>query len=153
MTLAVLWRTSRLVQVIQDQVLYSKVLRAEWKQRETTILTHLRDIVAPQPSTCVSNPMSLHYTPSTESVLQSTPRAVCLETALSIVHNLPPSLIDHTTLSKVSMFITNSLRAPSSPFDLIRYRCHISSLTLPQMSRRWPMNYYGRLHISVQSTL
>jgi hypothetical protein len=52
MTLTTLWRTIRLIQAIQDQVLYSKALRAEWKQRETTVLSLLRDIVAAEPSTC-----------------------------------------------------------------------------------------------------
>ena len=36
--------------MIQDQVLYNKVLRADWKKRETTVLTLLRDIVASEPS-------------------------------------------------------------------------------------------------------
>src|SRR5216684_6402728 len=49
-TLTILWRTIRLIQVIQDQVLYNKALRVDWKQRETTVLTLLRDIVASEPS-------------------------------------------------------------------------------------------------------
>ncbi|KAI0305195.1 hypothetical protein B0F90DRAFT_1702407 [Multifurca ochricompacta] len=65
-TLTVLWRTIRLIQVIQDQVRYNKALRADWKQRETTVLSLLRDTVASEP----------------RSVAASTPRAVCREAAL-----------------------------------------------------------------------
>ncbi|KAI9452266.1 hypothetical protein F5148DRAFT_1331820 [Russula earlei] len=84
-TLTILWRTIALIQVIQDQVLYNKALRADWKQHETTILTLLRDIVASEP----------------KSVPASTPRTVCREAALSIMQTLPPSLVDQTTLSKL----------------------------------------------------
>src|SRR6266852_1000955 len=46
----------------------------------------------------------LHLTPILESAPASTPRAVCREAALSIMQKLPPSLVDHTTLSKASAF-------------------------------------------------
>ena len=39
-----------------------------------------------------------------ESAPASAPRALCREAALSIMRNLPSSLVDHTTLSKVSIF-------------------------------------------------
>jgi hypothetical protein len=48
-TLTILWRTIGLIQVIQDQVLYNKALRADWKKRETAVLTLLRDILASEP--------------------------------------------------------------------------------------------------------
>lgn len=35
--------------MIQGHVLYNKALRADWKGRETTVLTLLRDIVASEP--------------------------------------------------------------------------------------------------------
>jgi hypothetical protein len=54
-TLTTLWRTIRLIQVIQEHVLCNKALRADWKQRETTVLTLLRDIVAAEPSTCFAD--------------------------------------------------------------------------------------------------
>ena len=43
-------------------------------------------------------------TPILESAPPSTPRAVCREAALSVMQKLPPSLVDHTTLSKASVF-------------------------------------------------
>src|SRR6267154_2335975 len=46
----------------------------------------------------------LHLTPVLESAPASTPRAVCREAAVSIMQKLPPSLVDHTTLSKASIF-------------------------------------------------
>ena len=90
--------------MIQDQVLYNKTLRADWKQRETTVLTLLRDIVALEPSMCSSVRAYVDLTIVLESAPASTPRAVCREAALSIVRNLPSSLVDHTTLSKASIF-------------------------------------------------
>lgn len=44
-----------------------------------------------------------HLTTILESAPASTPRAVCREAALSIMQKLPPSLVDHTTLSKASV--------------------------------------------------
>ncbi len=90
--------------MIQDQVLYNKTLRADWKQRETAVLSLLRDIVASEPSMVFVDPYCLHLTPVLESAPASTPRAVCREAALSIMQKLPPSLVDHTTLSKASIF-------------------------------------------------
>jgi hypothetical protein len=106
-TLTILWRTIRLIQVIQDQVLYNKALRADWKNRETTVLTLLRDIVATEPSMSKRSFIhtSLHVTPISGSAPTSIPRAVCREAALSIMQNLPSSLTDHTTLSKASVLI------------------------------------------------
>lgn len=49
-TLVVLWRTVRLIQMIQDLVVYNKTLKADWHERQTTILSLLRDLVAAQPS-------------------------------------------------------------------------------------------------------
>jgi hypothetical protein len=90
--------------VIQDQALYNKALRADWKQRETTVLTLLRDIVALEPSMYSSVRAYVDLTIVLESAPASTPRAVCREAALSIMRNLPSSLVDHTTLSKASIF-------------------------------------------------
>ncbi|KAH9959432.1 hypothetical protein BC827DRAFT_504162 [Russula dissimulans] len=100
--LMILWRTIRLIQVIQDQALYNKALRADWKQREMTIFTLLRDIVASEP----------------KSVPASIPRTVCREAALSIVQDLPPSLMDHTTLSKMSHLLFD----PSTSVQQMAYK-------------------------------
>jgi hypothetical protein len=101
--------------VIQDQVLYNKALRADWKERETTVLTLLRDIVASEPSMSSLIRTCLYLTPVLESASASTPRAVCREAALSIMQNLPSTLVDHTTLSKASIFTrSDTLRADQS---------------------------------------
>ncbi|KAH9988778.1 hypothetical protein BJV74DRAFT_459602 [Russula compacta] len=104
-TLTILWRTIKLIQVIQDQVLYNKALRVDWKQRETTVLTLLRDIVASEPKRAPA----------------STPRAVCREVALSIMQSLPPSLVDYTTLSKMSYLLFDpSTRVQQMAYELLR---------------------------------
>lgn len=90
--------------MIQDQALYNKALRADWKQRETAVLTLLRDIVALEPSMNLLICACLDLTLVLESAPASTPRAVCREAALTIMQNLPSSLMDHTTLSKASIF-------------------------------------------------
>ncbi|KAH9035965.1 hypothetical protein EDB84DRAFT_1659282 [Lactarius hengduanensis] len=110
-TLTTLWRTIRLIQVIQDQVLYNKALRADWKQRETTVLSLLRDIVASEP----------------RSIPPSTPRAVCREAALSIVQSLPSSLMDHTTLPKATVLTTRNSKCTDHfkmAYELLREAAH-----------------------------
>jgi hypothetical protein len=149
-TLTILWRTIRLIQVIQDQVLYNKTLRADWKQRETRVLTLLRDIVASEPSMCSLIRTCLYLIVVLESAPASTPRAVCREAALSIMQNLPPSLVDHTTLSKASMFTrSNTLHADHSTGYR---RCLISCLIHLQACNRWLMSFYERRHTNVLST-
>ncbi|KAI0042795.1 hypothetical protein FA95DRAFT_1682318 [Auriscalpium vulgare] len=91
-TLTVLWRTIRLVQTIQDLVAYNKDLRAQWQERQTAVFTLLRDLVAAQ----------------TKSVF-SVPRSICREAALSVIQNMPPSLIDHETLPKMSHLLFDPL--------------------------------------------
>ncbi|KAF8268005.1 hypothetical protein EI94DRAFT_1728947 [Lactarius quietus] len=108
-TLTTLWRTIRLIQVIQDQVLYNKALRADWKQRETNVFSLLRDIVAAEP----------------RSVPASTPRTICREAALSIVQKLPPSLMDHSTLSKMSHLLFDpSTTVQKMAYELLREAAH-----------------------------
>ncbi|KAF8500410.1 hypothetical protein F5888DRAFT_1682008 [Russula emetica] len=108
-TLTILWRTIRLIQVIQDHVLYNKALRADWKEHETTVLTLLRDIVASEP----------------KSAPTSTPRAVCREAAVSIMQKLPPSLVDHTTLSKMSYLLFDpSTSVQQMAYELLREAAH-----------------------------
>lgn len=109
--------------MIQDQVLYNRTLRADWKQRETTVLALLRDIVASEPSVCSLIRTCLYLTPVLESASASTPRAVCREAALSIMQNLPSSLVDHTTLSKASICtrseISRTDRSIGYPVDVL----------------------------------
>ena len=45
-TLVVLARTLRLITTIQDLALTTKTLRADWEERQISILTLVRDLVA-----------------------------------------------------------------------------------------------------------
>ncbi|KAA1476143.1 hypothetical protein DENSPDRAFT_874439 [Dentipellis sp. KUC8613] len=103
--LTIIWRTVQVIQVVQDLVTYNKPLRATWNERQTVILTLLRDLVASE----------------TTSVQWSKPRSVCREAALSIVQNLPPSLMDHETLSKMSHLLSDpSIDVQKMAYDLLR---------------------------------
>ncbi|TFY57346.1 hypothetical protein EVG20_g8587, partial [Dentipellis fragilis] len=104
--LTIIWRTVQVIQAVQDLVAYNKPLRATWQERQTAILTLLRDLVASEIT----------------SVLQwSKPRSVCREAALSIVQNLPPSLMDHETLSKMSHLLSDpSIDVQKMAYDLLR---------------------------------
>ncbi|KAI0056618.1 hypothetical protein BV25DRAFT_1995499 [Artomyces pyxidatus] len=104
-SLTLLWRTIRLIQVIQDLITYNKALRAQWQERQSSILILLRDIVALEP----------------KNATFSTPRSVCREAALSIVQNMPPALIDHETLPKmVHLLFDPSPNVQKMAYELMR---------------------------------
>ncbi|KAJ7702616.1 hypothetical protein B0H16DRAFT_1394969 [Mycena metata] len=84
-TLVSLARTLRLIILIQDLALTNKTLRASWEERQMQILTMVRDLAAGQ----------------LDDVPASTPRSTCRELVLSIVQDLPASLITEDTLSKM----------------------------------------------------
>ncbi|KAF9556293.1 hypothetical protein CPC08DRAFT_820566 [Agrocybe pediades] len=83
-------RALRLVYVIEDLVKTNKGLRADWQERRVGVLTMIRDLS-----------VIGHDVPE----LSSKPRSICRELALSIVRDLPPSLIDENTLSKMCHLI------------------------------------------------
>ncbi|KAJ7753853.1 hypothetical protein B0H16DRAFT_1886878 [Mycena metata] len=84
-TLVSLARTLRLIILIQDLALTNKTLRASWEERQMQILTMVRDLAAGQ----------------LDDVPASTPRSTCRELVLSIVQDLPASLITEDTLPKM----------------------------------------------------
>ncbi|KAJ7199225.1 hypothetical protein GGX14DRAFT_468328 [Mycena pura] len=84
-TLVTLARTLRLIILIQDLILTNKMLRASWEERQMQILTMVRDLAAEQLDNTVS----------------SLPRSTCRELVLSIIQDLPPSLITEDTLAKM----------------------------------------------------
>ncbi|KAJ6599995.1 hypothetical protein DFH09DRAFT_1355983 [Mycena vulgaris] len=84
-TLVALARTLRLIILIQDLALTNKTLRASWEERHMQILTMVRDLAAGQ----------------LDGVAASTPRSTCRELVLSIVQDLPASLISQDTLPKM----------------------------------------------------
>ncbi|KAJ7676451.1 hypothetical protein B0H17DRAFT_1334447 [Mycena rosella] len=90
-TLVVLARTLRLIILIQDLTLTNKTLRASWEERQMQILTMVRDLAAGQ----------------LDDVAASTPRSTCRELVLSIVQDLPASLITQDTLPKMCHLLTD----------------------------------------------
>ncbi|KAI3605699.1 delta 9-fatty acid desaturase [Moniliophthora roreri] len=90
-TLVTLARTLRLVILIRDLASTNKVLRADWQERETTILKAVRDLATSQ------------LDPETPSA----PVSTCRELILSIAQNLPPSLVDHESLSKMCHLLSD----------------------------------------------
>ncbi|KAH9835414.1 uncharacterized protein C8Q71DRAFT_765758 [Rhodofomes roseus] len=88
-SLVVLSRTLRLFIAIQDLASTNKVLREVWQDRENTCLTLVRDLVSVK----------------LESEQISAPLSACRELALQIVQDLPESLIDQTTISKMCHII------------------------------------------------
>ncbi|KAJ7150874.1 hypothetical protein C8R43DRAFT_887120 [Mycena crocata] len=84
-TLVTLARTLRLITLIQDLALTNKTLRADWEGRQMEILTMVRDLAAGQ----------------LDGSAASTPRSTCRELVLSIVQDLPASLITEDTLPKM----------------------------------------------------
>ncbi|THV07136.1 hypothetical protein K435DRAFT_710473 [Dendrothele bispora CBS 962.96] len=84
-TLVTLSRTLRLVTLIRDLAATNKGLRADWVERETAILTLIRNLATSQ----------------LESRQPSAPGSACRELILSIVQDLPATLIDHETLPKM----------------------------------------------------
>ncbi|TDL24483.1 hypothetical protein BD410DRAFT_785971 [Rickenella mellea] len=84
-TLVMLARTLKLLLSIRELAETNKALRTAWQEREMPILILIRDLVAQ----------------SSGSADPSVPRSSCWGSALSIVQNLPTTLIDHDTLPKM----------------------------------------------------
>ncbi|KAF7796133.1 hypothetical protein EIP86_007306 [Pleurotus ostreatoroseus] len=90
-TLPMLARTLRLLIVIQDLVSTNKALRAAWDERKIANLSLVRDLVA--------KPISL--------ITGNVPLSICRELALTIVQDLPDTLLDKDTLSKMCHILTD----------------------------------------------
>ncbi|KAF5380135.1 hypothetical protein D9615_006188 [Tricholomella constricta] len=88
-TLVTLARTLRLIILIQDLASTNKSLRADWQERKMPILTLVRDLA----------------TVSIGDLEASVPRSTCRVLVLSIVRDLPISLIDQDTFSKMAHLV------------------------------------------------
>ncbi|KAJ8507641.1 hypothetical protein ONZ45_g9999 [Pleurotus djamor] len=84
-TLVTLGRTLRLVGVIEDLSSTNKALRAVWQERRHAVSRTLRDLAIP------------HLSRETPSV----PRSICLKILLTLLQEIPDSLLDETTLGKI----------------------------------------------------
>ncbi|KAJ7746508.1 hypothetical protein DFH07DRAFT_962981 [Mycena maculata] len=101
-TLVTLARTLRLIILIQDLALTNKTLRASWEERQMQVLTMVRDLAAGQ----------------LDGVAASAPRSTCRELVLSIVQDLPSSLITEDTLPKMCHLLAD----PSVDVQKIAYQ-------------------------------
>ncbi|KAJ7669444.1 hypothetical protein DFH06DRAFT_1321521 [Mycena polygramma] len=101
-TLVTLARTLWLIILIQDLALTNKALRASWEERQMQILTMVRDLAAGQ----------------LDDVAASTPRSTCRELVLSIVQDLPASLITEDTLPKMCHLLAD----PSADVQKMTYQ-------------------------------
>ncbi|TFK64592.1 hypothetical protein BDN72DRAFT_260036 [Pluteus cervinus] len=91
-TLVTLARSLRLVIAIQETVATNKALRADWQDRKVPILTMVRDLAMAK----------------LESARASLPRSICRELVLTIVQDLPESLVDHETLPKMCHLVIDA---------------------------------------------
>ncbi|KAL4073539.1 hypothetical protein J3A83DRAFT_4370818 [Scleroderma citrinum] len=90
-TLATLGRTLQLVIVIEDLVATNKSLREGWESRRQAILNLIRNLV----------------TVDTSEMPYSDPRALCRELAVSIIQDVPFSMMDEKTLATFLHLITD----------------------------------------------
>ncbi|KAF5370318.1 hypothetical protein D9758_006910 [Tetrapyrgos nigripes] len=104
-------RTLRLVILIRDLALTNKGLHANWAERETAVLTLIRNFATSQ----------------LESQQPSAPGSACRELVLSIVQDLPSGLIDHETLPKMCHLLSD----PSVEVQKMAYQ-----LLLPAAKKR-----------------
>ncbi|KAF8634833.1 hypothetical protein AX17_004084 [Amanita inopinata Kibby_2008] len=102
LTLVALSRALRLIIVIQNLVSTNKSLLEDWKARRTSILTMVRDMAMAK----------------LDAATISVPRSICRELILTIIQDMPPSLIDHDTLPKMC----HLLMEPSSDVQKMAYR-------------------------------
>ncbi|KAF7323573.1 Delta-9 fatty acid desaturase protein [Mycena kentingensis (nom. inval.)] len=101
-TLVLLARTLRLVILIQDLARTNKTLRASWDERSIPILTLVRDIAASK----------------LDAANASSPRSTCRELVLSIVQDLPASLISQDTLAQMAHLLAD----PSADVQKMAYQ-------------------------------
>ncbi|KIN96951.1 hypothetical protein M404DRAFT_32794 [Pisolithus tinctorius Marx 270] len=91
-TLATLGRTLQLVTTIEELVTTNKSLREGWEKRRKVIFGLIKKIV-------IIDTREMSY---------SDPRAICRELAMSIVQNMPSSMIDEKTLATMCHLLTDN---------------------------------------------
>ncbi|KXN85569.1 E3 ubiquitin-protein ligase listerin [Leucoagaricus sp. SymC.cos] len=104
-TLPSLIRSLRLVIIMEDLVKTNKYLRAEWDQRRTHVLEMIRNMALIK----------------LDTISPSLPRSSCRELILSILYNLPESLMDESTMSKMCHLVTDhSLEVQKMGYGILR---------------------------------
>ncbi|KAH7909880.1 hypothetical protein BJ138DRAFT_1154228 [Hygrophoropsis aurantiaca] len=91
-TLTTLGRSLRLVILIEDLATTNKSLRASWEERRMPILILVKNLLSAQPGNAQA----------------SAPRSLCRELALTIVQELPRSLLDERTLPQMCHLLSDS---------------------------------------------
>ncbi|KAF7310730.1 Delta-9 fatty acid desaturase protein [Mycena chlorophos] len=99
--LVVLARTLQLILLIQDLARTNKSLRATWEERYLPMLTLVRDLAAEK-----------------LDVAKTLPRSTCRELVLSIVQDIPASLITEETLPKMAHLLAD----PSADVQKMTYQ-------------------------------
>ncbi|KAG6811117.1 hypothetical protein H0H92_008917 [Tricholoma furcatifolium] len=101
-SLVILARTLHLVILVQDLAATNKSLRAAWEERKMPILTIVRDLA----------------TVTLDDLKPSIPRSNCRSLLLSIIQNLPQTLINQDTFTKMCHLVTD----PSIEVQKAAYR-------------------------------
>ncbi|KAK7439775.1 hypothetical protein VKT23_017349 [Stygiomarasmius scandens] len=126
-TLVTLARTLRLVILIRDLASTNKELRVDWVERETAVLTLVRNFATSQ----------------LESKQPSAPISACRELILSIVQDLPSGLIDHETLPKMCHLLLD----PSADVQKMAYQL------LQQAAKKWTEHLVVEAGVDTEETV
>ncbi|KDQ60057.1 hypothetical protein JAAARDRAFT_32435 [Jaapia argillacea MUCL 33604] len=104
-TLVVLTRTLRVVIGVQDLVSTNKGLRATWQDREPSVLSLIRNLLA---------------TKQAGAIGVSAPSSICVEQALSAIQDMPGALMDQDTLSSMChLLVDRSVDAQKMAYHLL----------------------------------
>ncbi|KAF9447824.1 hypothetical protein P691DRAFT_670660 [Macrolepiota fuliginosa MF-IS2] len=104
-TLVTLARSLRLVIVIEDLVKTNKSLRTEWEQRRKNVLEMIKGLALVR----------------FDAISPSFPRSICRELILTVLRELPESLMDETTLPKLCHLVTDhSIEVQKMAYRILR---------------------------------
>lgn len=104
-TLTTLIRSLRLVTIMEDLVKTNKSLKSEWDQRRKGILEMVKGVALVK----------------LDSVSPSLPRSICRELVLTVLRELPESLMDASTLPQMCHLVTDhSLEVQKMGYGILR---------------------------------
>ncbi|KAJ3574319.1 hypothetical protein NP233_g1845 [Leucocoprinus birnbaumii] len=104
-TLATLMRSVRLVIIMEDLVKTNKSLKPEWDQRRKNILEMIKGLALVK----------------LDTVSPSLPRSLCRELVLTVLRELPESLMDADTLPQMCHLVTDhSLEVQKMGYGILR---------------------------------
>ena len=140
MTLTALARALKLVIVIQDLSSTNKTFLESWGPRRTHILKTVRDMAV------VKLGMLFYCSLECELIVvdaagTSVPRSICRELILTVLQDLPSSLMEVETLPKVSMsslVSENKVHTSTDESPTTRFigRCPKNGVSSPKRSRK-----------------